>query len=63
MKNLPWKVLEKHPQVLNLNFGKFSIYRGNYSGKKIKTKQKKIMTCHFYQRNYRRNLSIGKIRQ
>jgi len=22
--------------------------------KKIKTKQKKIMTCHFYQRNYRR---------
>jgi hypothetical protein len=24
-------------------------------GKKIKTKQKKMMTCHFYQRNYRRN--------
>jgi len=23
--------------------------------KKIKTKQKKMITCHFYQRNYRRN--------
>jgi gamma-glutamylcyclotransferase (GGCT)/AIG2-like uncharacterized protein YtfP len=26
-------------------------YRGNYSEKKIKTKQKKMMTCYFYQRN------------
>ena len=38
-------------------------------GKKIKTKQKKKMTCHFYQRNYRWNIpsvkslgnSIGKL--
>jgi len=29
-------------------------------GKKIKTKQKKMM-CHFYQRNYRRNISVGKL--
>jgi hypothetical protein len=29
------------------------IYRGNISvGKKFKTKQKKMMTCHFYRRNY-----------
>jgi len=31
-----------------------SIYRGNYSGKKII----KTMMCHFYQWNYRRNLSL-----
>jgi hypothetical protein len=24
-------------------------------GKKIKQSKKKMMTCHFYQRNYRRN--------
>jgi hypothetical protein len=24
-------------------------------GKKFKTKQKQMMTCHFYQQNYRRN--------
>ena len=34
-------------------------------GKKFKTKQKKKMTGHFYQRNYRRNLtkenSVGKL--
>jgi hypothetical protein len=30
------------------------IYRGNYGEKKrIKTKQKNMMTCHLYQRNYR----------
>ena len=29
-------------------------------GKKIKTKQKKNLTCHFYQRNYRWNYSVGK---
>ena len=32
-----------------------SIYTDGITvGKKIKTKQKKKMTCHFYQRNYRR---------
>jgi hypothetical protein len=51
----------------NISVGKFprdftdgnipSVYtEGITVGKKIKTKQKKMMTCHFYQRNYRRNL-------
>jgi len=40
----------------NISVGKFpSVYtEGITVGKKIKTKQKKMMTCHFYQRNYRR---------
>jgi len=38
-----------------------SVYTEGITVKKnIKTKQKKMMTCHFYQRNYRRNKSVGK---
>ena len=34
-----------------------SVYTdGTTVGKKIKTKQKKKMTCHFYRRNYRRKM-------
>jgi len=51
----------------NISVGKFprdftdgiipSVYtEGITVGKKIKTKQKKMMTCHFYRRNYWRNL-------
>ena len=33
------------------------IYRWNYRGKKnLKQSKKKKMTCHFYQRNYRRKI-------
>jgi len=44
---------------LSINYSEFyrwnyslSIFRGNYSGKKIITKPKSIMTCYLYQQNY-----------
>jgi hypothetical protein len=65
-KSLPEINKYKQKYRENISVGKFSrdftdgnipsVYtKGITVGKKIKTKQKKMMTCHFYQRIYRRN--------
>jgi len=66
--NIHYQKIDKYKRKYrgNISVGKFlrdftdgnipSVYtEGITMGKKIKTKQKKMMTCHFYQRNYRQN--------